>query len=77
MMVSVPAHFDGRHIQLDEPLHLEPDMKLIVTVLATGDGDRYQWSETSQMGLNCAYGEDEPDYSLTPLVSPNPDYARE
>jgi hypothetical protein len=31
--VSVTAHFDGERILLDEVLELEPDTKLIVTVL--------------------------------------------
>lgn len=31
--VSVTAHFDGERIQLDEPLELERDTKLIVIVV--------------------------------------------
>ena len=31
--VSIPAHFDGERILLDEPIELEPNTKLIVTVL--------------------------------------------
>ncbi len=32
-IISVSAHFDGERIRLDEPIELEPDTKLIVTVL--------------------------------------------
>lgn len=31
--ITLPAHFDGSQIQLDEPFEMEPDTKLIVTVL--------------------------------------------
>ena len=31
--VSIPAHFDGERILLDEPIELQPNTKLIVTVL--------------------------------------------
>ena len=32
MRQTIPAHFDGQHILLDEPLELEPNTKLLVTV---------------------------------------------
>jgi len=31
--ISIPAHFGGRQILFDEPCELEPNAKLIVTVL--------------------------------------------
>jgi hypothetical protein len=31
--ISIPAHFDGQKIVLDEPRDLEVDAKLLVTVL--------------------------------------------
>ena len=34
MTQSIPAHFDGEHILLDEPVELKPNTKLIVTVLS-------------------------------------------
>ena len=33
-MISVPAHFDGKRICMDEPFELEPNAKLIVTILS-------------------------------------------
>lgn len=33
-MLSVRAHFDGKQIQLDEPVKLKPDAKLLITVLS-------------------------------------------
>lgn len=32
-MLSVRAHFDGKQIQLDEPVKLKPDARLLITVL--------------------------------------------
>ena len=41
--VSIPAHFDGEHILLDEPFELEPNTKLIVTVLEKHDAEHDSW----------------------------------
>jgi hypothetical protein len=63
--ITLKAHFDGKQICLDEPYALQPDSKLIVTVLP-GDSlteERLAWLAVSQAGLARAYGDDEPDYS--------------
>jgi hypothetical protein len=31
--VTLSAHFDGKHIQLDEPFKLAPEARLLVTVV--------------------------------------------
>jgi hypothetical protein len=31
--VAIPAHFDGKHIVLDEPYELPPNASLLVTLL--------------------------------------------
>jgi hypothetical protein len=36
-MVTVKAHFDGQQIQLDEPIELKLNVKLLVTVLEDGE----------------------------------------
>ncbi len=41
--VSIPAHFDGQQILLDEPCELEPNTRLIVTVLPNHDSERESW----------------------------------
>lgn len=76
--ITLPAHFDGSQIRLDEPFEMEPDTKLMVTVLPKQqeDGERRDWRLLSQMGLQGAYGEDEPEYSLAMLKEANPDYDR-
>ena len=63
--VSLKAHFDGQHIQLDEPFELPRDAQLLVTVLKPSlpDEQRAAWLALSARGLATAYGDNEPDYS--------------
>ncbi len=72
--VSIPAHFDGQHILLDEPCELEPNTRLIVTVLPNHDSERESWLRLSAYGLRQAYGDNEEEYSLDLIKDPNPDY---
>jgi len=64
--ITLPAHFDGEQIRLDEPYVLEPDTKLLVTVLPKHPAEDEQdaWSPLATAGLAAAYGSDEPEYSL-------------
>jgi len=80
------AHFDGNSIMLDEEFPLQPNTKLLIAVLDThetyteketesnAEDDRTLWYRMSLQGLARAYGDDEPDYSLTQLKERNPDY---
>ena len=72
--VSIPAHFDGQQILLDEPCELEPNTRLIVTVLPNHDSERESWLRLSADGLRQAYGDNEEDYSIDLIKDPNPDY---
>ena len=72
--ISVPAHFDGERILLDEPIELEPNTKLIVTILPKHDTERESWLRLSRKGLEGAYGEDEEQYSLDSIKEANPEY---
>lgn len=74
--VSIPAHFDGERILLDEPIELEPNTKLIVTVLGVHDAEHDSWLCLSNQGLENAYGPDEEDYSLDLIKEANPDYGK-
>ena len=74
--VSVTAHFDGKNIKLDEPLELEPNTKLMVTVLSAQDDERSSWQRLSAGSLVNAYGEDEEEYTLSDLKAVNPAYER-
>jgi hypothetical protein len=74
--LSVTAHFDGKHIQLDEPLDLELNTKLMVTVLSSQDSERLAWQQLSSQGLAHAYDNNEEEYSLDDVKVPNPTYER-
>lgn len=74
--VSVTARFDGKYIQLDEPLDLEPNTKLMVTVLSGQDSEREEWSAFSLQGLARAYSGDEESYNLSDIKVYNPAYDR-
>jgi hypothetical protein len=75
--ITLRAHFNGNQVVLDEPFSLERDAKLLVTVLSTDkDEEREDWLGLSAQGLESAYGDDEPEYSLERLISVNPEYDR-
>ena len=68
--VSLKAHYDGKTIRLDEPFDLPPNTRLMVTVLPPmTDMDREDWSNLSVANLARAYGDDEPEYSVTNVRS--------
>jgi len=75
-IIALLAHFDGERICLDEPFDLEPNTKLIVTVLPKQepDSEHEGWLILSGQRLEDAYGEDEPEYSLDLLKEVNPYY---
>jgi hypothetical protein len=61
--VSIPAHFDGERILLDEPVESERDARLLVTVLPN-DEEREPWLRLSATHLDAAYNGDGDDYSV-------------
>ena len=73
---TVRAHFDGKHIHLDEPCQLDTHTPLLVIVLQdpSSDDEREDWLHISQRALERAYGSNEPTYSLDAIKEPNPDY---
>jgi hypothetical protein len=73
-LISLSAHFDGQSIQLDEPYKLEPNIKLIVTVLPEQLAEREAWLWLSKHQLNNAYSQDD-DYPTNAIKTLNPDYA--
>ncbi|PSB24752.1 hypothetical protein [Stenomitos frigidus] len=73
--VSLSAHFDGERIVLDEPFNLEPNTRLIITILPKQDAERESWLSLSGSRLEAAYGEDEEDYPVDLIKQANPEYA--
>jgi hypothetical protein len=63
MSQTIPAHFDGQHILLDEAVELEPNTKLLVTVLPK-DADVDAWQALSAKCLEKAYSQEEQEYNL-------------
>ena len=75
--LTLKAHFNGTHVVLDESVKLEPNTKLLVTVIdADGESERNEWANFSADGLSDAYGDDEPEYTVANLIEENPTYVR-
>lgn len=74
--ISIPAHFDGERIVLDEPVELEPHTRLMITILPKQDSERESWLRLSGKRLEDAYDEKEEAYSLEAVIEANPDYER-
>jgi hypothetical protein len=77
-ILTIPAHFDGQTIRLDEPVDLEPNAKLLVTVIKEADSDleseREEWFRFADYSFGQLY-ENEPDlYTLDMIKVPNPEY---
>lgn len=64
--ITIPAHFDGNKIVLDEPFELEPDTQLIVTVLHETEAgeEREDWTDLAVAALESAYSSNEPEYTF-------------
>lgn len=72
--ISVTAHFDGERILLDEPVDLEPQARLIVTILPTHDAERDSWLRVSAARLADTYDGEGDEYALDSIKELNPDY---
>ena len=72
--IVLRAHFDGEQILLDDPIELQPNTRLLVTVIPEPDAEQIAWLALSIKGLSAAYGEFEPDYPSTAIKEPNPTY---
>ncbi|MGR3319058.1 MAG: hypothetical protein ACUZ8O_11345 [Candidatus Anammoxibacter sp.] len=73
-LISLPAHFDGNRICLDEKFNLEPNTKLIVTIVSQSDDEHDDWLKLSSQMLKHAYGDDEPEYPASLIKEGNPNY---
>lgn len=69
--IALRAHYDGKHICLDEQFELPPNAQLLVTVLPSDKGGDASWHSLAMQGLARAYGEGEgnfePEYTLTDI----------
>lgn len=73
---TVSAHFDGKQICFDEPVELKPKTKLLVTILSEENMEAHKeiWYRLAVSGLERAYGENEPEYSVGLVKEANPEY---
>ncbi len=70
---------DATHIELSKPIGLARGASVCVLVTEPIDTDpeRQAWLGVSMASLEAAYGESEPDYSLSMVREPNPSYGNE
>ena len=73
-IINLQAHYDGEQILLDEPYDLEPNTKLVVSVVEMESASKEGWSLFALENLESAYADDEPDYPLELVKEPNPKY---
>ncbi|MBK9155159.1 MAG: hypothetical protein IPM25_13230 [Chloracidobacterium sp.] len=73
-IVNLAAHFDGKHILLNEPYDLEPNAKLIVSVIQMDDDSEDESAGFALANLERAYGDEEPEYPLDLIKELNPAY---
>jgi len=59
-IVTLQAHFDGRQILLDEPYDLEPNTKLVVSVIDMKDESDF-WQAASSASLDDIWDNAEDD----------------
>ena len=73
---SVEAQvIDSRHLKLKKPIQIPPGSKVMITIEpAMAIAEDQAWYTLSVVGLQSAYGENEPDYSLDRIKIPNPEY---
>ncbi len=72
--IVLRAHFDGEQILLDDPIELQPNARLLITVIPEPTAEQIAWLRLSAGGLSAAYSANEPDYSSAALKEPNPVY---
>ena len=66
-LLSIPAHYDGGQVGLDDEVPLRPNARLIVTVVEDTDAERIDFLRLAASGLAAAYADEEVEYSLADL----------
>ena len=77
-LITLPAHYNGSSIVLDADFTLQPNDKLLITVLQyeTGTDEGKEWIASSLSQLNKLYSNDEPEYPVSLIKEPNPGYKK-
>lgn len=71
MSLTVEVVFDGSVFRPVKPVDLEPNTKMKITIK---DNESEDWLAFSAQQFENAFGEDEPEYSLSSVKEKNPDY---
>jgi hypothetical protein len=73
---SVEAQvIDSRNLRLKKPINITPGSTVMVTIEPAGAvADDQEWYLLSSQGLEEAYSDDEPFYSVDMIKIPNPEY---
>ncbi|MGE0128451.1 MAG: hypothetical protein AB7U82_10260 [Blastocatellales bacterium] len=74
--ITLRAHYDGTQILLDDPVELQPNTKLLITVIQEPEMEKETWLNFSAQNLAAAYDDDEPEYPVTLVKEHNPEYER-
>ena len=74
-VITLKAHYDGKHVCLDEPIDLAPNTPVLVAVTQHDavDRDRAEWFALAKAAFARAYGDDEPDYSNAVILERPPE----
>jgi predicted DNA-binding antitoxin AbrB/MazE fold protein len=70
MSITLEVVFDGKVFRPTKPVDLEPNTKMEIIIPDV----REDWLGFSAEGLNDAYGDEEPEYSLNSIKEKNPAY---
>ena len=71
-MKAIKATYDGNQFQPDEPLNIPANSRAIIIIMDQGE----EWYPSASSNLARAYGNDEPEYSLSQLEELNSSYER-
>ncbi len=66
MTFNLQAVCKGDTLKLDHPIELPQDTPVRVMVFT--DDEREEWLRFSSKGLEAAYGDDQPDYTLDEVI---------
>ncbi|MBU6171190.1 MAG: hypothetical protein KGQ87_06835 [Verrucomicrobia bacterium] len=66
-LMSIPAHFDGTQVLLDEKVALPINARLLVTVLDGSNEDREEFLQLAANSLATAYSDEEVEYTAADL----------
>lgn len=73
-MLAIKATCDGEKVILPTRRKFPRGPVIIVFEEADVDKDRFLWQQLALQGLARAYGDKEPDYSLSLVKEPNAEY---